>query len=96
MPFFLCTCSSYHLLHHVAGKVVALAEFEEYGESYARDIVQNARALGQSLVAEGFDVLAESRNIRLRIKFLQDMVILIQVLAQLLHNCLKMQVLLPI
>ena len=55
------TCSSYHL-HHVAGKVVALAEFEEYGESYARDIVQNARALGESLAAEGFDVLAEGRN----------------------------------
>ena len=55
------TCSSYHL-HHVAGKVIALAEFDEYGESYARDIVQNARALGQSLAAEGFDVLAESRN----------------------------------
>ncbi|MEC7255666.1 MAG: serine hydroxymethyltransferase [Candidatus Thermoplasmatota archaeon] len=55
------TCSSYHL-HHVAGKVIALAEFEEYGESYARDIVQNAQALGQCLAAEGFDVLAESRN----------------------------------
>ncbi|MEC7229432.1 MAG: serine hydroxymethyltransferase [Candidatus Thermoplasmatota archaeon] len=55
------TCSSYHL-HHVAGKVVALAEFEEYGKTYAKDIVQNARALGQSLAAEGFDVLAESRN----------------------------------
>ena len=54
-------CSSYHL-HHVAGKVVALAEFEEYGESYARDIVQNAQALGESLAAEGFDVLAEGRN----------------------------------
>ena len=55
------TCSSYHL-HHVAGKVVALAEFEEYGKTYAKDTVQNARALGQSLAAEGFDVLAESRN----------------------------------
>lgn len=54
-------CSSYHL-HHVAGKVVALAEFEEYGEAYAKDIVQNSRALGESLAAEGFDVLAESRN----------------------------------
>ena len=54
-------CSSYHL-HHVAGKVVALAEFEEYGEAYARDIVQNSRALAESLAAEGFDVLAESRN----------------------------------
>ena len=54
-------CSSYHL-HHVAGKVVALAEFEEYGEAYARDIVRNARSLGESLAAEGFDVLAEGRN----------------------------------
>ena len=54
-------CSSYHL-HHVAGKVVALAEFEEYGEAYAKDIVQNSRALAESLAAEGFDVLAESRN----------------------------------
>ena len=54
-------CSSYHL-HHVAGKVVALAEFEEYGEAYAKDIVKNSRALAESLAAEGFDVLAESRN----------------------------------
>ena len=54
-------CSSYHL-HHVAGKVVALAEFEEYGEAYAKDTVQNSRALAESLAAEGFDVLAESRN----------------------------------
>ncbi|MDC3070133.1 serine hydroxymethyltransferase [bacterium] len=55
------TCSSYHL-HHVAGKVIALAEFEEYGETYARDIVRNAQALGQCLAEEGFDVLAEGRN----------------------------------
>ena len=54
-------CSSYHL-HHVAGKVVALAEFEEYGEAYAKDVVENAKALGQSLAAEGFDVLAEGRG----------------------------------
>ncbi len=54
-------CSSYHL-HHVAGKVVALAEFEEYGSSYAHDIVGNAQAFGSAMAAEGFDVLAESRN----------------------------------
>ncbi|MEK9695962.1 MAG: serine hydroxymethyltransferase [Candidatus Poseidoniales archaeon] len=54
-------CSSYHL-HHVAGKVVALAEFKEFGEAYARDTVQNARALGAALSSEGFDVLAESRG----------------------------------
>ena len=54
-------CSSYHL-HHVAGKVIALAEFEEYGEAYARDTVQNARAFAEALSSEGFDVLAEGRN----------------------------------
>ena len=54
-------CSSYHL-HHVAGKVVAMAEFEAHGEQYARDIVANARALGSALAEEGFDVIAEERN----------------------------------
>ena len=54
-------CSSYHL-HHVAGKVVALAEFEAFGTNYARDIVKNAQAFAQALAAEGFDVLAESRG----------------------------------
>jgi glycine hydroxymethyltransferase len=54
-------CSSYHL-HHVAGKVMALAEFKEYGEAYARDTVANAQAFAQALAAEGFDVLAEGRG----------------------------------
>ena len=53
--------SSYHL-HHVAGKVVALAEFEAFGAAYAQDIVRNAQAFAQALAAEGFDVLAESRG----------------------------------
>ena len=55
------TCSSYHL-HHVAGKVVALAEFMEYGEELSRNTVSNAQAFGSALAAEGFDVLAESRG----------------------------------
>ena len=54
-------CSSYHL-HHVAGKVIALAEFEEYGNAYAADIVANAKAFGAAMAAEGFDVLAEGRG----------------------------------
>jgi glycine hydroxymethyltransferase len=53
--------SSYHL-HHVAGKVVALAEFQAFGAQYAKDTVANAQALGAALAAEGFDVLAESRG----------------------------------
>ena len=54
-------CSSYHL-HHVAGKVVALAEFEAFGKAYASDIVRNAKAFAENLASEGFDVLAESRG----------------------------------
>ena len=55
------TCSSYHL-HHVAGKAVALSEFEAFGADYARDIVANAKSLASALAAEGFDVLAEERG----------------------------------
>ena len=55
------TCSSYHL-HHVAGKAVALAEFEEFGLDYAKDIVSNAKSLAYALASEGFDVLAEDRG----------------------------------
>jgi len=55
------TCSSYHL-HHVAGKVVALSEFIEYGEELSKNTVANAKAFGAALAAEGFDVLAESRG----------------------------------
>ncbi len=54
-------CSTYHL-HHVAGKAVALSEFEEFGADYARDIVANAKALGAALAAEGFEVMAEERD----------------------------------
>tara|TARA_B100000959_G_scaffold229446_1_gene245146 strand:+ start:213 stop:1415 length:1203 start_codon:yes stop_codon:yes gene_type:complete len=54
-------CSSYHL-HHVAGKVVALSEFEEFGEEYAADIISNAKALGEALASEGFEVLGEDRG----------------------------------
>ena len=55
------TCSSCHL-HHVAGKVVALSEFIEYGEDLSKNTVANAQAFASALAAEGFDVLAESRG----------------------------------
>tara|TARA_B000000609_G_scaffold84069_1_gene63555 strand:+ start:5457 stop:6770 length:1314 start_codon:yes stop_codon:yes gene_type:complete len=54
-------CSSYHL-HHVAGKVVALSEFIEYGEDLSKNTVANAQSFASALAAEGFDVLAESRG----------------------------------
>ncbi|MGB1586883.1 MAG: serine hydroxymethyltransferase [Thermoplasmatota archaeon] len=54
-------CSNYHL-HHMAGKVIALAEFEAFGKQYAADIVANAQAFGAALAERGFDVLAEERG----------------------------------
>ena len=54
-------CSNYHL-HHMAGKVIALAEFEAFGKQYAADTVANAQAFGAALAERGFDVLAEERG----------------------------------
>ena len=39
-----------------------MAEFEEFGAQYAKDIIANAKALATSLSTEGFDVLAEDRG----------------------------------
>ena len=50
--------SSNHHLHHVAGKAVAFAEFLEFGEEYAKEVVENARILAEALSDQGLDVLA--------------------------------------
>jgi glycine hydroxymethyltransferase len=52
--------SSNHHLHHVAGKAVAFAEFLEFGQEYAKQVISNAQALGQALNEEGIDVLASN------------------------------------
>lgn len=54
-------CSNYHL-HHMAGKVIALAEFQAFGKQYAADTVANAQHLAASLAERGFDVLGEARG----------------------------------
>lgn len=53
--------SSYHL-HHVAGKAIALAEFQQFGKQYAKDTVRNAQALAAALETEGFDVVGAERG----------------------------------
>jgi len=53
---------SNHHLHAVAGVAVACAEMLEFGREYARQVVRNAKALGQALHERGFDVLAEHKG----------------------------------
>jgi glycine hydroxymethyltransferase len=50
---------SNHHLHHVAGKALAFAEMLTFGESYAQEVVKNARALAESLSSRGITVFGE-------------------------------------
>jgi glycine hydroxymethyltransferase len=50
--------SSYHL-HHVAAKAIAYAEHLKFGEAYAKQIINNAQKLAQSLHERGFKVFGE-------------------------------------
>jgi len=53
---------SNHHLHNVAGLAVALTEMLEFGRTYVKQIIKNARALGQALYELGFKVLAEEKG----------------------------------
>jgi glycine hydroxymethyltransferase len=54
--------TSNHHLNAVAGKAIAFAEMLKYGKEYAGQIIANAKALGQALYEEGFNVLAEHKG----------------------------------
>ena len=54
--------TSNHHLHTMAGLGVALAEHIEFGETYAKQVIANAQALGQALFERGFKVLAEHKG----------------------------------
>lgn len=46
-----------HHAHRIPGLIAALAEYKEFGEAYATQVIKNARALGAALFENGFDVL---------------------------------------
>jgi glycine hydroxymethyltransferase len=64
---------SNHHLHAVAGVAVACAEMLEFGKDYTRQVVKNAKALGQALYEGGLNVLAEHKG------FTESHVILIDI-----------------
>jgi len=49
--------TSSHHLHSMAGLAITLAEEEEFGKAYAKQIIRNSQALGQALYDLGMDVL---------------------------------------
>ena len=71
---------SNHHLHHVAAKAVVMAEMLAFGKTYSQQIIENAKALGQALVEEGFKVLAEHKG------FTNSHVLLIEVANTPLRN----------
>jgi glycine hydroxymethyltransferase len=54
--------TSNHHLMHVAGLAVAAAEFLKFGKAYAKQIIVNAKALGQALYERGFKVVCPEKN----------------------------------
>ena len=54
--------TSSHHIHHMAAKAIAYAEALKFGESYARQVIANAKTFAEALSAEGFKVLGESRG----------------------------------
>jgi glycine hydroxymethyltransferase len=54
--------TSNHHLNAMAALSVSLAEHLAFGEAYARQIIANARALGQALHDRGFDVLCADQG----------------------------------
>ncbi len=53
---------SNHHLQNVAGVAVALTEMLEFGRKYAKQVIKNAKALGQALYERGFKVLGEHKG----------------------------------
>ena len=53
---------SNHHLHNVAGLAITLAEMLEYGKDYHKNVIENAKALGQALHERGFNVLMEHKG----------------------------------
>ena len=53
---------SNHHLNAVAGLAVACTEMKAFGKSYSKQVIENAKALGQALYERGFSVLAEHKG----------------------------------
>ncbi len=55
-------CVSNHHLHSLAAYAIACMEMLEFGESYAKQIVRNAKVLAEELASQGIRVIGEKRG----------------------------------
>ena len=55
-------CVSNHHLHSLAAYAVACMEMLEFGESYARQVIRNAKTLAEELASRGIKVVGEKRG----------------------------------
>ncbi|NVM44062.1 MAG: serine hydroxymethyltransferase, partial [Candidatus Lokiarchaeota archaeon] len=53
---------SNHHLHNVAGLAITFAEMLEFGKVYHKNVINNAKALGQALYERGINVLMEHKG----------------------------------
>ena len=54
--------TSNHHIHHMAAKAITFAETLEFGKDYAKQVIKNAKALGEYLNGFGFKILGEKRG----------------------------------
>ena len=54
--------TSSHHIHHMAAKAITFAEALEFGKDYAKQVIKNAKALGEYLNGFGFKILGEKRG----------------------------------
>ncbi len=54
--------TSNHHLMHVAGLAIAAAEFKKFGKPYSKQVIVNAKALGQALYERGFQVVCPEKG----------------------------------
>lgn len=53
---------SNHHLHNVAGLAITFAEMLEFGKEYHKNVIDNAKALGQALYERGINALMEHKG----------------------------------
>lgn len=63
---------SNHHLHRIAATAVTAVEMKIYGEQYARQVVSNAKKLGEALVERGVKVIGENKGFTMSHQIILD------------------------